>query len=595
MSVLILAFVGGLLTILSPCILPVLPFVFARVGQPFRSSVLPMLIGMAVSFAAVGSLAAISGSWVVQANQTGRLLALGLLALFGLGLLWPALADRLSQPLVRLGHRLSLRADRARQAGNGVGGSLLLGAAIGLLWAPCAGPILGLILTGAAIGGASGHSALLLLAYGLGAATPLALALGAGGRLAHRLKRTMGASERLRQGLGAAVLLAVAAIALGLDRSSIATAARSGATGLEDALVAKLRPSAASPGLQPGTSGSARTQAPFSQASSRSPLPLPVLGPMPPLPAGATWINSAPLSREQLNGKVVLIDFWTYSCINCLRTLPHLRAWADKYRNQGLVVIGVHSPEFAFERDPDNVRAASRTLQLRYPVVLDNDLAIWKAFQNRYWPAHYFIDARGQIRHVHYGEGAYERSERVIQQLLQEAGHPGISTALVDPAATGSQAAAPGGPLPSPETYLGFARADRFASGSLLPPGLRSYALPADLALHHWGLAGRWWVDGEKATASGPGARLSYRFRGRDLNLVLGPGAANRPVRFRLQVDGAPPGNAHGSDSDAQGQGLVQEHRLHQLIRLRSGSERSHTFVIEFLDPGVQAYAFTFG
>ena len=245
MSVLILAFFGGLLTILSPCILPVLPFVFARLGQPFRSSVLPMLVGMAVSFAAVGSLAAISGSWVVQANQTGRLLALVLLAVFGLGLLFPALADRLSQPLVRLGNRLSLRADRARLAGDAVGGSLLLGVAIGLLWAPCAGPILGLILTGAAIGGASGHSALLLLAYGLGAATSLAIALGAGGRMAKGLKRSLGASEKLRRGLGAVVLLAVAAIALGLDRSSVATATRSGASGLEETLVAKLRPTAA--------------------------------------------------------------------------------------------------------------------------------------------------------------------------------------------------------------------------------------------------------------------------------------------------------------------------------------------------------------
>lgn len=588
MSVLILAFFGGLLTILSPCILPVLPFVFARLGQPFRSSVLPMLVGMAVSFAAVGSLASISGSWVVQANQTGRLLALVLLAVFGLGLLFPALADRLSQPLVRLGNRLSLRADRARLAGDAVGGSLLLGVAIGLLWAPCAGPILGLILTGAAIGGASGHSALLLLAYGLGAATSLAIALGAGGRMAKGLKRSLGASEKLRRGLGAVVLLAVAAIALGLDRSSVATATRSGASGLEETLVAKLRPTAAA-------ASTGLTNASSSQSTTGSPAPLPVLGAMPPLPPGATWLNGSPVSLEQLKGKVVLVDFWTYSCINCLRTLPHLRAWAEKYRNQGLVVIGVHSPEFAFERDIDNVRAATRTLQLTYPVVLDNDLAIWKAFQNRYWPAHYFIDARGRIRHVQFGEGAYDRSERVIQQLLKEAGRPGVSNALVDPEATGSLAAAPSGQLPSPETYLGFERADRFASGALLPPAARTYDFPADLALNHWGLAGRWWVDGEKATATSPGAGLVYRFRARDLHLVLGPGAGNRPVRFRVQVDGAPPGDSHGNDIDAMGNGVVQQHRLHQLVRLRTGSGRPHTFEIEFLDPGVKAYAFTFG
>ena len=596
MRVLILAFVGGLLTILSPCILPVLPFVFARLGQPFRSSVLPMLVGMAVSFAAVGSLAAISGNWVVQANQTGRLLALVLLAVFGLALLFPALADRLSQPLVRLGNRLSLRADRARHSGHAVGGSLLLGVAIGLLWAPCAGPILGLIFTGAAIGGASGHSAVLLLAYGLGAATSLALALRAGGRLSQGLKRSLGASETLRRGLGAVVLLGVAAIALGLDRSSVATAARSGASGLEESLVSKLRPAAtAAPGVQSAAASASLTNASSSQTTPGSPPPLPVLGAMPPLPPGATWLNGSPVSREQLKGKVVLIDFWTYSCINCLRTLPHLRAWAEKYRNQGLVVIRVHSPEFAFERDLANVREATRKLQVTYPVVLDNDLAIWKAFQNRYWPAHYFIDARGQIRHVHYGEGAYARSERVIQQLLKEAGRKGGATALVDPKASGSQAAAPSGPLPSPETYLGFERADRCASGALLPPAARNYALPADLALNHWGLAGRWWVDSEKATSSSPGGRLVYRFRARDLHLVLGPGASNRPVRFRMRIDGAPPGDSHGSDTDALGNGVVQQHRLHQLVRLRTGSERAHTFAIEFLDPGVQAYAFTFG
>ncbi len=596
MSVLILAFFGGLLTILSPCILPVLPFVFARLGQPFRSSVLPMLMGMAVSFAAVGSLAAISGSWVVQANQTGRLLALVLLAVFGLALLFPALADRLSQPLVRLGNRLSLRADRARHSGHAVGGSLLLGIAIGLLWAPCAGPILGLILTGAAIGGASGHSVPLLLAYGLGAATSLALALGAGGRLSQGLKRSLGASATLRRGLGAVVLLGVTAIALGLDRSAVATAARSGASGLEETLVSKLHPTAAAtPGVQSAAASASLKIASSNQTTPGSPLPLPVLGAMPPLPPGATWLNSSPLSREQLKGKVVLIDFWTYSCINCLRTLPHLSAWAEKYRNQGLVVIGVHSPEFAFERDLGNVREATRKLQVTYPVVLDNDLAIWKTFQNRYWPAHYFIDARGQIRHVQFGEGAYARSERVIQQLLKEAGQKGGATALVDPKASGSQAAAPSGPLPSPETYLGFERADRFASGALLPPAARNYDLPAELALNHWGLAGRWWVDSEKATSSSPGGRIAYRFRARDLHLVLGPGAGNRPVRFRVRIDGAPPGDSHGSDTDAMGNGVVQQHRLHQLVRLRTGSDRHHTFTIEFLDAGVQAYSFSFG
>lgn len=585
MSLWILAFVGGLLTILSPCILPVLPFVFARLGQPFRTSILPMLAGMAVSFAAVGSLAAVSGGWVVHANQSGRLAALVLLALFGLALLFPALADRLSQPLVRLGNRLSRRADRARMAGHGVGSSLLLGVAIGLLWAPCAGPILGLILTGAAIGGASVNSALLLLAYGLGAAASLALALLAGGRVAGALKRSLGASEGLRRALGAVVLLGVAAISLGLDRSSFATSALSGADDLEQALVTRFRPPAAGPSAATGSTTNVTTP---------SLKPLPVLGVLPPFPPGG-GLNAPPLSREQLKGKVVLIDFWTYSCINCLRTLPYVRAWAEKYQGQGLVVIGVHSPEFAFERDIGNVREAIRRLGVTYPVVIDNDLAIWKAFDNRYWPAHYFIDAQGRIRHVHFGEGAYDNSERVIQQLLREAGRRNVSTALVRPAATGIQATAPKDQAPSPETYLGFDRAERFASGDPLPPAPRTYRLPADLILDHWGLAGRWWVDAEKASSRSEGGRIVYRFRSRDLHLVLGPGAGNRPVRFRVSIDGAPPGDSRGMDIDAAGNGVVREHRLHQLVRLRSGAGRPHTFAIEFLDPDVDAYAFTFG
>jgi len=425
-SLLILAFVGGLLTILSPCILPVLPFVFARLGQPFRTSILPMLVGMAVSFAAIGTLAAFSGGWVGHASQTGRWVALVLLACFGLALLFPALADRLSQPLVRLGNRLSRRADRARLAGHGVGASLLLGGAIGLLWAPCAGPILGLILTGAAIGGASVNSALLLLAYGLGAAASLALALLAGGRVAGVLKRSLGASEGLRRALGGVVLLAVAAIALGLDRTSFATSALPAADDLEQALVTRFRPSADVPPIATGST----TNVPTPSLQQ----PLPVLGVLPPFPPGRTWLHSPPLSREQLKGKVVLIDFWTYSSLNSLRTLPYLRAWAEKYQDQGLVVIGVHSPEFAFERDIGNVRQASRKLGVTYPVVIDNDLAIWKAFDNRYWPAHYFIDAQGRIRHVHFGEGAYDNSERVMQQLLRESGRRNVSTALVRPA-----------------------------------------------------------------------------------------------------------------------------------------------------------------
>jgi cytochrome c biogenesis protein CcdA/thiol-disulfide isomerase/thioredoxin len=370
---------------------------------------------MVLTFAALASLAALGGSWVVQAHRWGRMAALALLALFGLSLLWPALADRLSRPMVRLGTALSRRSDRAQRRGEAIGASALLGVAVGLLWAPCAGPILGLILTGAALRAGGTDTALLLLAYGLGAATSLAVALMAGGRLANALRHSLGAGVWMRRGLGAAVLAAVGMSALGLEQASFAGWALADTNRLEQALLARVPPPEAASQSAPVLSR------------------LPVLGTLPPFAKGATWLNSPPLSRDQLWGKVVLVDIWTYSCINCLRTLPHVRAWASKYKDHGLVVIGVHSPEFAFERDLGNVRAAVRKLGLTYPVVIDNDFAIWKSFNNSYWPAFYFIDSQGQLRHTHFGEGAYDTSERTIQELLREAGQKNVPTGLVRP------------------------------------------------------------------------------------------------------------------------------------------------------------------
>ncbi len=410
-----LAYLAGLLTILSPCILPVLPFVFSRVGHSFRRSTLPLLAGMVATFAAIGSLAAVGGGWVVQAHQWGRTAALIALALFGLALLWPALAERLSRPLVRLGAVLTRRSVRVNEKGDAIGASVLLGMAVGLLWAPCAGPILGLIFTGAALRGANPDTALLLLAYALGAATSLAVALLAGGRLAKPLQRSLGAGLWVRRGLGAAVLAAVGVSALGLEQVSFAGWRLVDTDRIEQALLTRVPPP-----------DSAMVSA---SAISR----LPVLGTLPPFPKGAIWLNSPPLSRDQLWGKVVLVDIWTYSCINCVRTLPHVRAWASKYKDHGLVVIGVHTPEFAFERDTANVRAAARKLGVTWPVVIDNDFAIWKSFRNTYWPSFYFIDSQGRIRHTHFGEGAYDRSERTIQELLREAGQKDVPTGLVRP------------------------------------------------------------------------------------------------------------------------------------------------------------------
>ena len=322
---------------------------------------------------------------------------------------------------------------------------------------------------------------------------------------------------------------------------------------------------------------------------------LPDEGLAPSLDGATQWLQSPPLTNQSLRGKVVLIDFWTYSCINCLRTLPYIKAWAEKYRDQGLVVVGVHAPEFAFERDVNNVAKAMRDLGITYPVAVDNQYAIWRAFNNQYWPAHYFIDARGHIRHHHFGEGDYAESERVIQQLLKEAGSSQTATGPTEVDASGVQLAASMNEVRSPETYLGYERAENFASTpKAVHDRTMAYAGPARPELNTWGLAGRWLVGPESATLSAPAGRIVYRFQARDLHLVLSPGPGGKPVRFKVSIDGKPPGEAHGMDTAADGSGVVTEQRLYQLVR-QPGAISEHTFSIEFLGAGVSAYAFTFG
>src|SRR6185369_15768380 len=389
MILFLLAYLGGVLTIVSPCILPVLPFVFARGDRPFLSSGLPMLVGMAATFAAVATLAAVGGGWAVAANQYGRLAAVALLALFGIALLFPALSERLTRPLVALGARLSASADQGAEAkASPVLTSLLLGVATGLLWAPCAGPVLGLILTGAALQGANVQTSLLLLAYAAGAATSLALALLVGERVFAAMKRSLGAGEWIRRGLGVAVLLAVAAIASGFDTGFLTRVSLASTASLEQGLLDKFHAAqapASAPSNGPAMMAGAPAMMSGSMSKTKAAVPsLPSEGEMPPLTGAVAWLNSPPLTREGLKGKVVLVDFWTYSCINCLRAIPYVRAWAEKYRDQGLVVIGVHAPEFAFEKNIDNVRRAVADLAITYPVAIDNDYAIWRAFKNQY-------------------------------------------------------------------------------------------------------------------------------------------------------------------------------------------------------------------
>ena len=324
-------------------------------------------------------------------------------------------------------------------------------------------------------------------------------------------------------------------------------------------------------------------------------VPLPVEGELPSFSGATAWLNSPPLTAADLLGKVVLVEFWTYTCINWLRTLPYVRAWDEKYKDHGLVVIGVHSPEFSFEHDLENVRRAARDMRVDYPIAIDNDFAIWRAFNNHYWPALYLVDAQGRIRSHQFGEGAYEQSEMMIQQLLAEAGIGGIAHELVSVEAQGAEAAADWGDLRSPENYLGDERTENFASpGGAVVDQPRVYAAPGRLMLNQWALAGEWTVEREAVVLNTANGRIAYRFHARDLHLVMGPAARGTSVRFRVRIDGQQPGAAHGSDVDEQGNGTVSDQRLYQLIR-QSGHIADRQFEIEFLDAGVEAFAFTFG
>jgi cytochrome c biogenesis protein CcdA/thiol-disulfide isomerase/thioredoxin len=620
MLLLFLAYFGGILTILSPCILPVLPFVFARSDQPFRKSGLPLLAGMAVTFTLVASLATVGGGWAVRANQFGRIAALVLFGIFGLTLLFSSLAERVSRPFVQLGNRLS----RNTGSGPSIGNSFLLGIGTGLLWAPCAGPILGLILTGAALGGASVHTVFLLLAYAAGAATSLTVALLAGGRVFAAMKRSLGAEEWIRRALGVAVLAGVIAVAFGLDRGILTRLSLASTANLEQRLVDRFHPPTAETAskdqtMAPGNAMMAGSNAMMSgnppamsgsnaMMAGNKPAMSPNNGmmaaggasagnasPTADLSGATAWINCPPLTLASLHGKVVLIDFWTYSCINCLRTLPYIKAWNEKYKDSGLVIIGVHTPEFPFEKDESNVRKAVHDLGVTYPVAMDNDYRIWRSFNNEYWPADYFIDATGKVRFHHFGEGGYEESENWIRSLLEEANRKPLPASPTQIAASGAEAAADSSDVQSPETYVGYHQAENFASpGGFNQNEPQVYEAPASLKLNEWALVGKWQDERQIATSLAPLSAIVYRFHARDLHLVLGPSTAGKSIRFRVTIEGKAPGADHGMDTDADGYGTVKEDRLYQLIR-QHGAVQDRTFRIEFLVPGVQAYSFTFG
>ncbi|WP_408597184.1 cytochrome c biogenesis protein DipZ [Pseudomonas sp. PLMAX] len=396
---LLIAFLGGILTVLSPCILPVVPFLFAGADRT-RSSIMLTLGGMAVTFALISSLAVVSSEWVIEASNTGRHVALIVMVLFALSLISARVGDWLARPFVALGNRI----DPNSRKMSGPLSSVMIGVATGLLWAPCAGPILGVILTSAMLQGANAGTSLLLVAYGLGSALSLGTLIFAGRGLVNRLKPSIPVTGWLRRGAGVAVLAGAAVIATGTNDVLLANTSSQGVGSVEKGLLENV------PKVVDYFVSKVKAE---SMDNAQ--------GAMPSLTGAVEWINSPALTNESLKGKVVLVDFWTFDCINCKHTLPYVKDWAKKYEKDGLVVIGVHTPEYGFERIIDNVKDKVKEYGITYPVAIDNNYAIWRNFDNQYWPAHYLIDAKGQVRYTHFGEGSYETQEKVIQQLLEEA------------------------------------------------------------------------------------------------------------------------------------------------------------------------------
>ncbi|UIN53245.1 cytochrome c biogenesis protein DipZ [Pseudomonas kribbensis] len=400
----LIAFLGGLLTVLSPCILPVVPFLFAGADRT-RSSILLTLGGMALTFAVVSSLAVVSSEWVIQASNTGRHIALVVMVLFALSLISARIGDWLARPFVLLGNRL----DPDSRKKTGPMASIMIGVATGLLWAPCAGPILGVILTGAMLQGANAQTSLLLLAYGAGSALSLGTLIFAGRGLVNRLKPSIPFTGWFRRGAGVAVLATAAVIATGADNLLLANTSSQGVATVEKSVLENV------PKVVDYFVSKVRADSTEDEAGR---------GAMPSLSGAVQWLNSPELTAESLRGKVVLVDFWTYDCINCQHTLPYVKEWEKKYGKDGLVVIGVHTPEYGYERIIDNVKEQVKKLGITYPVAIDNNYTIWRNFDNQYWPAHYLVDAKGQVRYTHFGEGSYQAQEQMIQQLLKEAKAP---------------------------------------------------------------------------------------------------------------------------------------------------------------------------
>jgi cytochrome c biogenesis protein CcdA/thiol-disulfide isomerase/thioredoxin len=539
------AFVAGVVTAISPCVLPVLPIVLAGGATGGARRPYAIVAGLVASFTVFTLSAAALLSALGLPDDLLRTLAIAVVVVVGVSLVWPPLGDLLGRPF----HAL------ARRRPGDAGGGFLLGVSLGLLFTPCAGPVIGAVITVAATQSVTLDAVLITLAYGLGAGIVL-LGVAIAARRGMSLHAVRTRAPLVRRALGVAILGVAVLMVIGVDKD-LQTRVPEYTRVLQG-----LEESAAAQGeLEQlvGTPGLAEEER------------LDDFGPAPDFREIDLWLNSDPLTIDGLRGKVVLIDFWTYSCINCLRTLPHVRAWDEAYRDDGLVVVGVHTPEFAFERNADNVRRAVRDLGVAYPVALDNSYGTWTAWSNRYWPAKYFVDRRGRLRYAHFGEGGYEESERVLRRLLAEDPDAElVSEGIADETPSGEQ---------TPETYLGYQRLDRLVGSELVPDREAVYAIPEYVPLHGVAYGGRWTVEDERIVA-GEGARLRLPFHARDVFLVLG--ASDGPGTVEVSVDGERVGTV-----------AVTVHDLYTLARI-PGEKRDHVLDLR-VSPGTEAYAFTFG
>jgi cytochrome c biogenesis protein CcdA/thiol-disulfide isomerase/thioredoxin len=526
-------------------VLPVLPIVLAGGATGGARRPYAIVAGLVASFTVFTLSAAALLSALGLPDDLLRTLAIAVIVVVGASLVWPPLGDLLGRPF----HAL------ARRRPGDAGGGFLLGVSLGLLFTPCAGPVIGAVVTVAATQSVTLDAVLITLAYGLGAGIVL-LGVAIAARRGMSLHAVRTRAPLVRRALGVAILGVAVLMVIGVDKD------------LQTRVPEYTR-------VLQGLEGSAAAQGELEQLVGTPGLAeeerLDDFGPAPDFREIDLWLNSDPLTMDGLRGKVVLIDFWTYSCINCLRTLPHVRAWDDAYRDDGLVIVGVHTPEFAFERDAGNVRRAVGDLGVAYPVALDNSYGTWTAWSNRYWPAKYFVDRRGRLRYAHFGEGGYEESERVLRRLLAEDPDAElVSEGIADETPSGEQ---------TPETYLGYQRLDRFVGSELVPDREAEYAIPEYVPLHGVAYGGRWTVEDERIVA-GEGARLRLPFHARDVFLVLG--ASDGPGTVEVSVDGERVGTV-----------AVTVHDLYTLARI-PGEKRDHVLDLRF-SPGTEAYAFTFG